>query len=123
MDIDRLEPGRELDELVAERVLGWKWGLHTFGHDLPGGPFWAIAITSVGHHVQTMPRFSTDISDAWEVVERMANYGDFSIHASRNLNAERNGWNVVMGGDYFTNALTAPHAICLAALKAVASPD
>lgn len=27
MDVDRMEAGRELDALIAEKVMGWKWFL------------------------------------------------------------------------------------------------
>ena len=46
-----MKPGRELDALVVEKVMGWKW--------LSGNP-WAP---------------STDIAAAWEVLEKMRERG------------------------------------------------
>lgn len=83
-----LKPGRELDALVAEKVMGGE-----------------------------LRPYSTDISAAWEVVEKYKwaepelRYSDeqhcwvFSLHKASGYPNEC--------GD------TAPHAICLAALRAV----
>lgn len=116
--------GRELDALVAEKVMGganhcWfkcpSCGSIHFGtnfhngkrtcHDGCGGEF---------HPADAIPEFSRDISSAWEVVEKMASggFGAFSLFERRE--GWRAGW--VAGG---ADADTVPRAICLAALKAV----
>ena len=113
MDIDQLEPGNELDWLVAEHVMGID--LTGKRPDLP--------IRGIG-----CARYSIDIVAAWQVVEKMR----LSI-----LPAGDEGWLVTQDEadtyygdvwfwgtqdsedrpDYFIRP-TAPHAICLAALKA-----
>jgi hypothetical protein len=111
-----MNPGRELDALIAEKVMGWKYVHIVFSKVYqeyeangcaPGesGTDWLV------------PRFSEDISDAWAVAEYVFD-GDFTI--------------TVLGSSYKCSgaespnfsaaeatAGSAPHAICLAALKAV----
>lgn len=87
-----MNPGPELDALVAEKVMGWR-------DDVALLP----------------PSYSTDIKAAWEVVEKM---GSNFIIAS-----EKRGEFAVFFGpgeiDEFCKSSSSPHAICLAALKAV----
>ena len=65
MNTDELE-GRELDALVAERVMGWVVETHGMG---PEPPYYYRQKTNRhGIHL-TIPCFSTDISAAWTVVE------------------------------------------------------
>jgi hypothetical protein len=120
-----MEPGQELDALVMVEVFGWDLTPHEFGHDLPHGPFRAIGYDDEGRHVRGMPCPSTDIADAFELVDKHPYY--FSL---RRTNDYRNArWNL---GDpikwvcrfyapekFQVVADAAPHAICLAALKAV----
>src|SRR5688572_11412393 len=68
-----MKPGRELDALVAEKVMGLAWDTFTddYGEQLyvlwdrkkvggpPAGDLWPL------------PRYSEDIAAAWEVVERV----------------------------------------------------
>lgn len=100
-----MKAGRELDALVAEKVMGWNCELrecHTRKvlHSEYGGP----------------PHYSTDIADAWLVVEKI----DQQVTVTKCAD----GWLVTID-DYFCHggveimAGTAPLAICLAALKAV----
>lgn len=107
-----MKPGRELDALVAEKVMGY-----------PGdGNVWYV--TGDYANPDSIPEYSTDIAAAWEVVEKMKHSSwSFSIRSSDDCEAEfslndgkflQNADTVGMGrGD------TAPYAICLAALKAV----
>jgi len=142
-----LRPGRELDALVAERVMGctlWRRdeALQTakdqkeyeaarrkdeFRCECPGLP----------HHESNddgeswLKAYSTDIAAAWEVVDAVkTNDGENGIYdyprgesvELRYLVAQKI-WSVTMrvnGGGYVNaDADTAPHAICLAALKVV----
>ncbi len=88
-----MRPGRELDALIAEEVMGDK--------RLPA----------------VRPGYSTNISSAWRVVERLRD-----LHPDGWVNlmvGVGDGWHVsVSTGDQErgANASTAPHAICLAAL-------
>lgn len=122
-----MNPGRELDHIISTKIFGidyfdtWK-EIETahpsirFPPDLPG--------------------YSTNIRAAWEVVEKLrslSQYGgsnsniDFSIEQKNRL--ENGKWCVETdclkpdhNGHFkkvWVHADTAPHAICLAALKAV----
>ena len=115
----RMNAGRELDALVAEKVFGW-----------------------TGGHYESLP-FSTDIAAAWEVVERLRSRGISSGHGFnwdlciKVGHSDDSGWFVELfdlssmgycgpadttirwDGVDVRNAETASHAICLAALKAV----
>jgi len=76
-EIDALEAGRELDYAIAENVFKWhtieiKW------HNSEGGVVtqrWLgppeVASSTVPLVIPTCPYYSTDISDAWHVVEHL----------------------------------------------------
>lgn len=110
-----MKPGRELDKLIAERVLGWVTLL-------PGSN------TQVG----LFSPYSTDIAAAWQVVEKLVDMGyvvsicwgpggDGQRYASIQMQLD-----IALAADLaFRNprdmdavAETVPLAICLAALKA-----
>lgn len=66
MDIDKLEAGRELDALVAEKVMGWT----TF--EEYGQTFWRAP--NDGTRYLEPREFSTDIAAAWEVVKKLGEF-------------------------------------------------
>lgn len=119
MSID-LKPGRELDALVAEKVMGWvyhpewnKLAERVYG-DEPGLFYLRD---------RELPRYSENMSAVWEVVEKLNSLGW--------LISIGNGYYRGLGGKVAVQfkpenqnahdiviAETAPHAICLAALKA-----
>jgi hypothetical protein len=117
--MSELSAGRELDALVAEKVMGYP-GAAVGGWSNP--------------HVTPLP-YSTDIDAAWSVVEHMARDGfAFSLWRSDG-NGSRSlaGFNCPLGpcekhGNPYDNwhgsrdirADTVPLAICRAALEAVA---
>lgn len=120
-----MEAGIELDELVAEKVMGWKKIDLTRVHFDTRGLKW-MWDKKEGYpysEVQKTPEYSRDIAAAWEVVEKLKSKGFlFAVNTANdwevefNLNEGRflqNGDTIGMG-----RASTAPHAICLAALKA-----
>ena len=105
--------GKALDELIAETVMGWQWvtnfnGAEGWATNVAGivGPgeawegFWATSNT---------PDFSTDIRDAWAVVER---FTDVTVEKAGD------DYEVTINGFATARAATAPLAICLAALEA-----
>ncbi|GED18097.1 BC1872 family protein [Aneurinibacillus migulanus] len=114
-----MKAGRELDIVVAEKVMGWvvdgdiienadfdEQGRCTF----PSGDYLMNKETR-----EPLPNYSTNIADAWEVVEQL---NDTESYLDIKIQSCIDGWFV----DYCnerTVAETAPHAICLAALKAV----
>ena len=119
MDIDEMPAGREMDALIAEKVMGWEiWNCQ-----------WSDKKTEllICNAIDFEP--STDIAAAWEVVEKIKDtnmdsykYGANSFELSRNrpmqpsrlyacrFNSNNNG---------YSYAETASLAICRAALKAV----
>jgi hypothetical protein len=125
-----MNPGRELDALVAEKVMGLTQcagGMH--GDSFPNSYCYAHPDTpEMGSEVYP---YSTDIVAAWEVVEKMwaehiprTRYGVYRLQLNR-LDTGRYVCEFACDpeGDFSTHsrgeADTAPLAICLAALKAV----
>jgi hypothetical protein len=107
--------GRELDALVAEKVMGWALTSKDT-RDLQGWP-------PPGNTTPIdVPEYSTDIAAAWEVVEKLDKY---YFQVNREIkNMDSMEYTVVIPGIFnkeriTVSANTAPHAICLAALKAV----
>lgn len=104
-EIMKLEAGRKLDALVAEKVMGFS-DVHEHIYS-SGEKQW------VHGDFRSLPRFSTDISDAWKVVEKFIE-GEFPIDCE--LHTTVMGWYCDLG-DGSANAETAPLAICRAALN------
>ncbi len=115
-----MSPGRELDAVVAEKVMGLSVrpievigasGVHAdvgtvdLPRRMPDG--------RMGVHAAPLPAYSTEIAAAWEVVEKLRS----PVFV---LEWEPDRWLASFcGEDEDATADTAPHAICLAALKAV----
>jgi len=103
-----MKPGRELDMLVAEKVMGWMVKVREI-------------VWSVDKHgfTRPLPFFSSDIKDAWQVVEsikgrRIAIEKTLSGSFYCCIGHSADGHKPV---DY--QAKTAPEAICKAALLAL----
>ena len=139
-----LKAGRELDDRVAVSVMGWEvFTLSYFGtedetprmrelHD------WLtrVGIESVGvYYIDVERDFwrdsddfqpSTDIAAAWEVVEKVREHFNFELDGDDVWQVwfrpfrMRDGYRVYYGIAVSDSGDTAPLAICLAALKAVA---
>ncbi len=111
-----IEPGRELDLLIAKKVMGCYVRRNfkgCFDLVIPGGVNCIDFIEEEGAWF-SVPHYSTNIAAAWEVVEKLGN--DF-FELSRGGSGLSDGWSALTAeGDAW--AETAPHAICLAALKA-----
>lgn len=106
---------RELDVVIAEKVMGWKQDKDTW---------WS---TDQGvMYDDEMPPFSTDISAAWEVVRHLEN-GRFPMRWEIKQDGYDDGsievrfWSGPRMNYEIHHAIeeTAPLAICKAALKAV----
>lgn len=116
-----MKPGRELDALVAEKVMGLSYypvWTNSYGQHVPH----AVFDKGVKQNVVTcgyLKPYSTDIAAAWEVVEK---FNGLYIGESES-DPGRHWWQFVDSNeqDSYIGAegKTAPHAICLAALKAV----
>lgn len=113
MNIDAIPAGRELDAMVAEKVMGWR---AVGGHKgVPSDPQCTV-------HVE-VPRYSTLISCAWEVVEKLQETsilehleqrdGDEGKYVVQFCAKPNEAW-----WHEHAYADTAPLAICRAALKA-----
>lgn len=148
-----MEAGRELDALVAEKVMGWRRvgksyhtkPAHRPSLDHPGE--WLDDYDAKGPHdflidpsshlddkrvafcgcdsTADLPPYSTDISDAWLVVEKLRKthccikvYSDHEYIYECTMIKDPNDPHEGRQGIY-RQATTAPLAICLAALKAV----
>lgn len=100
---------RELDALIADKVMGWI-DVHREGDwGYLGRPFGAFRDFRI-------PNYSTEITEAWEIVEKLRPHFLIRIENSGSL------WIIDFGcSDPITRigAVSAPHAICLAALQAV----
>jgi len=122
-----MKAGRELDALVAEKVMGWvlvEQAGDLYKDDDDGEP-----LRPIGHGGHWQDRFcpSTSISAAWEVVEKLKTEGhpvwicqiwpgqDDGNVASVFVEFKDRGESII----YDAQAPNVPHAICLAALKAV----
>lgn len=107
---NELTAGRELDALVAEKVMGWAPRDAGAGDRLIYVGAWA--------HCESLPHYSTDIAAAWQVVEKLAADGLY-VHVGYCLGRTEASVNSPL--DIIDNAYapTAPLAICLAALKAL----
>jgi len=90
-----MSPGRELDALIAEKVMAWSRPVKHEGCLMQLPPN-----SSKGEPYSEAPNYSTDIAAAWEVVKKLRSMG-LVIHDSF----------ISVDPD------SAPHAICLAALK------
>lgn len=116
-----MNPGRELDVLVAEKVLGlvitYVPERAAIGARLEDVPYVDVGTDDERY----LPAYSTYIGAAWEVVEKLT-----PRHFTRiELTFEIDTWSVAFG-QWGSSAPRAeataaflPHAICLAALKAV----
>ena len=106
-EILNMPAGREMDALIAENVF------NVFVHRLNGSAFSVSMLNEI-------PHYSTDISAAWEVVEKLHKENDiFDVWHEKDTGFD--WWcEVVNNGDgWNVNAKTAPLAICRAALLAV----
>ena len=141
-----MKAGRELDALVAEKVMGWEWyaiiGINVLvppEHYLRERPILAtpgkhgaetdidsyrFADSTQGRQMPIVARYSTDIAAAWQVVDELHKRG-FCVGVSTlhdwKTKCECSVYYADMAERMVANAdaATASHAICLAALKAM----
>lgn len=74
MNIDEMPPGREMDRLVAERVMGWREDAYHYWANQDGltPGCWVVSGSTEDHHGNNPWTPSSDISAAWAVVERIS---------------------------------------------------
>lgn len=112
-EILAMPAGRELDALVAEKVMG----LDIVSNGLKYEPRYYLPEYERTYH-RAVPVYSTDISAAWEVAEK---FGEMSVRKYQTMSL---GYRwvcriYVNEEDVIANGLTAPEAICKSALIAV----
>ncbi len=109
------KPGKELDALIAEKVMGL--AVEKFMINPPKPTGWVKLKLDTNSKSFELPKYSTDISAAWEVVEKFV---------PLSLDHTDGNWRCGIakeGEVYHAGAESAPHAICIAALKAVGYED
>lgn len=118
-----MKAGRELDALIAEKVMGWKVVPGQYKHIVPPNAqlerstFCEYVTSSLSVPAMKLPTYSTDIRAAWEIVEKLCPQEDeFQL---KRFNKKEWDCNFSYFMETSCQADTAPHAICLAALKAV----
>lgn len=143
--IAALESGRATDRLIAERVMGWTWITFdgenrewlspcTVGGERPSHPWHRVGDGSKTRDLTTIPRFSSDIAEAFRVVAYMREHGDsrfknlsLTAYCYSRTYASFDGaafgdWSpethAEANGEYAT-----PLAICMAALMAIEEMD
>lgn len=139
-----MKPGPSLNLLVAEKVLGWiaweeKRGEYTYvvfqrpgehepyrkmkGRETEKERYRKIPFSEIDrnkHIVAGEKDWSTDISAAWEVAEKVFDSLSFRIGREGYTVNESGMWECQIGGlNQSIKARTAPEAICKAALLAV----
>ena len=120
-----MKAGRELDALIAIRIMGWK---HYGTNAHHGTDIWIepdhhmVGGSGTFHEYHWSP--SHDIRDAWKVVDRMHELGFFWWFASSparpsvvHAHVRRHEDRETVGNGYATDST--PHSICLAALEAL----
>ena len=121
------EPGRELDALVAQKVMGFVKS--------PNCDWWDDA-NRVYRWIY-IPQYSTEIAAAFEVVEKMKLFDKYYLHKKPlgQFHGQNGNWAIKSyepdtGGSLgewglfdYAEAPTAPHVICLAALKLSGAKD
>lgn len=113
---------RDLDAVVAEKVMGWR-KMEGFWV-APGTPDWV----NLYSQPRDPPPFSSDIAAAWQVVEKMVGHGEGNeVRITAGLGRcdvtfDLPGYRPILDriGDATSDSL--PTAICLAALRAVGVP-
>jgi hypothetical protein len=122
--VTTLAAGRELDALIAEKVMGWTdCRLDDREDETQSRWFVPTGITPSGR-VAVIAHYSTDISAAWLVVERLRATGTRGWDIGLDT-ADHDEWLCQVWDDPEDNfigsatASTAPLAICRAALAAV----
>lgn len=122
-----MKAGRELDALIAEKVMGLTRHDESYVAEGVGKVLRFVWRDGCGTCVYSgdmfLPRYSTNIADAWEVVRKM---GMVLIENSGEAFGKLDEWNVQFVGHdkegephwVSESAETVELAICLAALKA-----
>lgn len=119
-----LQAGAPLDMLIAEKVMGWqRWNTHE--DQARTKPIVRFFRPDRQHAVRA-PAFSTDIAAAWEVLEHLRGQGmTINISTPSHVVVGDPHWTCYVWGANMlagkARELSAPLAICAAALEALAA--
>jgi len=120
-EIKKMPAGIDLDFLVAENVMGWKWIDTPIASRLLVPPeynqpdLWRPEWRHEGYPLP--PSYSLSISDAWEVIERLNELG-YGMELYRS-GYEGSEWEISLGGLVSLFAKDFPLVICRAALLSI----
>lgn len=114
---------RDLDKLIAEKVMGetvvsTTWGRGKYEVLSLGDPIWydddgSMVISN------PVPSYSENIADAWLVIEKLPFTVEITTNNPYGPTTPETEWMVTFSAEFEAHGPTAPHAICLAALKAL----
>lgn len=122
-----MQAGRELDALIADRVMGLKRTVRIKGTTntttiYSDNPYFdgGVSEDDMMKHYCLPLHYSTSIEAAWQVVEELVKRGKVFIVKGDGLRTGDHNprWTVLCDNQPRVDADTAPLAICLAALKA-----
>jgi len=112
--------GRELDALIAEKLLGFEVCRNEKGGWSLGRPdYWDDRGSS--ELLNPLPSYSDDGAAVWDVVAWATNQR-LEMKIGRAPGRSESSWSCWFerdGTHFYAEGETAPHAICLAALKAI----
>jgi len=116
-----MNPGRELDALVAEKVMGWKQ-VEEFAEmfDREGFLLGTTTWRDDEGDPAFLPEYSTDISATWEVIEKFEGYKIWKSPFSDSF------YEVILltkSSSYIARGTSFPEVVCKAALLAVMDGD
>lgn len=110
-----MKAGRELDALIAEKVMGWK---RVPGDDDQDSA-WDTGDPEGYFPYEHNFRPSIDIAAAWQVVEKLPYLFTLTTNNPYHPTTPETEWFASFQAEYEAEGCSPPHAICLAALKAV----
>lgn len=117
-----MQAGRELDALIAVQVFGYTLDYEFADLNFGGAPC-VKELRDQYDEWGILPCYSTEMGDAWQIVEHLRMGGAFFDLGDKPRDPDDLGsprvWNAFINRTMRgPDADTAPHAICLAALKA-----
>jgi hypothetical protein len=122
-----VNPGRELDAVIAEKVM--RLDMEYF-MTIPKKPTGAYAVSRTPLVIADIPHYSTDIAAAWAVAEKMNERQTYTGYRFAIL-FDGDAWCVgfdhpdLKGGTWLEklgySSVSAAHAICLAGLQEIGS--
>lgn len=134
-DNENLKPGRELDAIIAEKVMGLDVVKNSLCHPLEKEQYFNYLVFEAGADSggTACPEYSTDIGDAWKIVEKLDLFSRYYLtRTPEGTFAGQNGNYKIMTYESddmgsigemslftYAEAPTVPMVICLAALKSI----